>query len=273
MLVALQRNFSAAAEEKLSVREGYSVLWYKLKTWYGGEEALVKEIRRTVPPYMYEDVFVIYNERNLRRQQRSIIEQEILFDGCVFLTCKETEPLFRRLEKIPAVSRLIATGYLSMFPLMEKDARFLEAISGTDHIVRASYVLRESEDSYLYRVYGPLEYLADSIEKIRFSSRCAKTRRRLWGEDTVIPLGILAKEDVAQPVLYHGREMMLEPPGVSDAGHYMLLEIGKDAEGKNTYRCRESVTILPRGETMSAASGHAGVESVDAGSGKVPVAV
>ena len=26
------------------------MLWYKLKTWYGGEEALVKEIRRTVPP-------------------------------------------------------------------------------------------------------------------------------------------------------------------------------------------------------------------------------
>lgn len=35
---------------------GRRMLWYKLKTWYGGEEALVKEIRRTVPPYLYEDV-------------------------------------------------------------------------------------------------------------------------------------------------------------------------------------------------------------------------
>ncbi len=251
------------------------MLWYKLKTWRGGEEALVKEIRRTVPPYMYEDVFVLYNERNLRRQQRSIIEQEILFDGCVFLTCKEAEPLLGRLEKIPAVSRLIAAGYLSMFPLMEKDARFLEALSGNDHIVRASYVLRESDDSSLYRVCGPLEYLADSIEKIRFSSRCAKTRRRLWGEDTVIPLGIMTKEDVVQPVLYHGKEMLLKPPG---AGHYMLLEIRKDAEGKNTYRCRESVTILPRGEGSLITPAHAGIETAGAASagavsGRAPAAV
>ncbi len=246
------------------------VRWYKLKTWNGGEEALVKEIRRTVPPYLYEEVFVIYNERNLRRQQRNIIEQEVLFDGCVFLTCKDTEPLFRRLEKIPAISRLIATGYLSVVPLMEKDAQFLEAISGKDHVVRASYVLRESEDSSLYRVYGPLAYLTDHIEKIRFSSRCAKTRRMLWGEDTVIPLGILAREDVGREVLYHGKETVSKPPA---SDHYMLLEIGKDAEGKNTYRCRESVTILPRGDAAPVVAGRGEVENIDVESGKVPVAV
>ena len=49
------------------------MLWYKLKTWHGGEETLVKEIRRSVPPYLYNDVFVIYNERNLRRQQQNRI--------------------------------------------------------------------------------------------------------------------------------------------------------------------------------------------------------
>ena len=42
--------------------------WYLLKTWTGREEELVKEIRRTVPSYMYEDVFVIYTERIWRRQ-------------------------------------------------------------------------------------------------------------------------------------------------------------------------------------------------------------
>ncbi len=221
------------------------MLWYKLKTWYGGEEALVKEIRRTVPPYLYKEVFVIYNERNLRRQQRSMIELEPLFKGCVFLTCEGTESLFRRLDKIPAISRLIATGYLSMFPLMEQDARFLEAISGEDHVVHLSYVLREAVGSAYCRVYGPLEYLLDDIEKIRFSSRFAKTHKKLWGEDTVIPLGLLLDVDVGGKALYKGTEAVTEPPM---ADHYTVLEVGKDETGKNTYRVRETVTMIPRGE-------------------------
>ena len=221
------------------------MLWYKMKTWYGGEEALVKEIRRTVPPYLYKDVFVIYNERNLRRQQRSVIELEPLFKGCVFLTCEDTESLFRRLDKIPAISRLIATGYLSMFPLMEKDARFLEAISGEDHVVHLSYVLRESVGSAYCRVYGPLECLMDGIEKIRFSSRFAKTHKKLWGEDTVIPLGLLLDVDVGAKALYKGIEAMTEPPA---AAHYTILEVRKDENGKNSYRVCETVTMIPRGE-------------------------
>lgn len=217
------------------------MLWYKLKTWYGGEEALVKEIKRTVPPYLYEDVFVIYNERNLRKQKRSMIEQEPLFRGCVFLTCRETEPLFRRMEKIPAMSRLIATGYLSMFPLMEQDARFLEMISGPDHVVHVSYVLREENGSNYYRISGPLEYLTDGIEKIRFSSRFAKTRKRLWGEDTVLPLGILVNEDMEEKILYHGREILPECP---PADHYNILEIDKDAAGKNLYKTGRMVAVI-----------------------------
>ena len=223
------------------------MLWYKMKTWYGGEEALVKEIRRTVPPYLYKDVFVIYNERNLRRQQRSVIELEPLFKGCVFLTCEDTESLFRRLDKIPAISRLIATGYLSMFPLMEKDARFLEAISGEDHVVHLSYVLRESVGSAYCRVYGPLEYLLDGIEKIRFSSRFAKTHKKLWGEDTVIPLGLLLDVDVGEKALYKGIEAMTEPPA---ADHYTVLEVRKDENGKNSYRVCETVTMIRQEEEI-----------------------
>ena len=246
------------------------MLWYKLKTWYGGEEALVKEIRRTVPPYLYNDVFVIYNERNLRKQQRSVIEPEPLFKGCVFLTCEGTESLFRRLDKIPAISRLIATGYLSMFPLMEQDARFLEAISGRDHVVRISYVLRESVGSPYCRVYGPLEYLLDGVEKIRFSSRFAKTHKTLWGEDMVIPLGILLDVDIGGKAIYRGVETVAGPPA---ADHYTVLEVGKDRTGKNTYRVCETVTMLPRGEGMSILPAGSGAEDPAAEAGRAPVAV
>ena len=207
------------------------MLWYLMKTWAGGEEALVKEIRRTVPPYLYNEAFVIYNERNWRHQGRSVIQTEPLFKGCAFLTCEETEPLFGRLNRIPAMARLISTGYLSMFPLMEQDARFLEAISGNDHMVRTSYVLRESGTSNTYRVSGALEHLLGGIDKIRFSSRIAKTHKKLWGENMVIPLGFIVNEDIEQKVRYGETEVSLEMPE-----HYTLLEIDKDEQGKNRYR-------------------------------------
>lgn len=195
----------------------------------------MREIRRTVPPYLYKDVFVIYNERNLRRQQQSIIKREPLFKGCVFLTCEDTEPLFQRLEKIPSVSRMISSGYLSVFPLMKKDALFLESISGEDHVVHASCLIRETDDSCFYRVYGPLKYQADRIEKIRFSSRYAKTHRMLWGEDTLIPLGIMLNADVRGRILCEGVEVMSKS---LESSQYVRLEIDKDATGKNVYKSR-----------------------------------
>ncbi len=228
------------------------MLWYMIKTWADGEEALVKEIRRTVPPYMYQDVFLIFNERNWRHQGQSVIHVEPLFRGCVFLTCQETEPLFRRLERIPAMSRLISAGHLSMFPLMEQDARFLEEISGKDHVVRASYVLRESEESSIYRVSGPLESMMDNIEKIRFSSRIAKIRKMLWGEDVVIPLGFIVNEDIRQKVWYGDMQVTAELPD-----HYTLLEISKDEDGKNCYRAGSRVAAIP----------HEGTELPNRGSG------
>ncbi|RHQ13266.1 hypothetical protein DW974_17200 [Lachnospiraceae bacterium AM48-27BH] len=68
------------------------MLWYLLRTWPGREEMLVKEIQKTVPSYLYQEVFVIYNERIWRRQGESIIHAEPLFPGCVFLTCEKTDP-------------------------------------------------------------------------------------------------------------------------------------------------------------------------------------
>lgn len=224
--------------------------WYLMKTWAGGEEALVKEIQRTVPPYLYEEVFVLYNERIWRHQGQSSIQLEPLFKGCVFLTCRETEPLFRRLEQIPAMSRLIATGALSMFPLMDRDARFLAALSSKDHVVRVSYVLREpvqsvaysgadSEEIATYRVFGPLESLIHDIERIKFRTRTVKTHRKLWGEDMTIVLGIIANEDLEQNLRHGNLGISPELPS-----HYTILEIGKDAEGKNVYRAGGEVRVM-----------------------------
>lgn len=217
------------------------MLWYLLKTWQGREEDLVKEIRRTVPPYMYEEVFVIYNERIWRRQGRSIIHTEPLFKGYVFLTCRETEPLFRRMDKIPAMSRLITLGSLSMFPLMERDAEFLEQISGEDHVVRLSYALREG-DGGIYKVAGPLAGCLSAVAGIEFRKRFARIEKKLWGENCTIVLGLVLDDDIGRKLICGGLEVSVEMPDL-----YILLEISRSGEGKACYREVKRLAVVRGG--------------------------
>lgn len=64
--------------------------WYLLKTWIGREEEVAGEIRRNVPNDLYNECFVIYQERIWRKQQRSTVQLKSVFPGCIFLTCQDT---------------------------------------------------------------------------------------------------------------------------------------------------------------------------------------
>lgn len=207
--------------------------WYLLRTWIGREEELVKEIRRTVPPHLYHEAFVIYNERIWRRQGKNVVHVEPLFKGCVFLTCKDAEPLFCRLERAPSMPRLMAAGGVDAFPLTDEDGEFLRRVSGEDHVVRLSRLLKEDgeeNDNGAYRISGPLEDCAADIEHIEFRKRFVKLRRRLWGEDRTFALGMVLKEDLEQGVAYENLKLSVEPPG-----RYGVLAVESNGEGKKTY--------------------------------------
>lgn len=188
--------------------------WYLLKTWIGKEEDLVNEIRRTVPPSMYHECFVIYHERIWRKQQRSVVHMELLFPGYVFLTSKETGSLFHGLGQIPAIAGLMICGGLTILPMMKEDGEFLTKISGKDHIVRLSYVLKDDQGQ-VCRVSEPLEVCKDYIERYQFKKRYAMVRHRLWGEEQAIVLGIILKEDAEQKLLYENMRTSVKMPDTS----------------------------------------------------------
>lgn len=172
--------------------------WYLMKTWVGKEEELIKEIRREVPAYLYQECFIIRQERIWRKQQKSIIHTEPLFPGCVFLTCKNREnqkSLVSRMEQIPAIARLISCGCLTFFPMIEEDAQFLERISGQAHTVKLSYVFK-NEQGNICTLSEPLKLCQGQIERMQFKKRYAMVRHRLWGEERVMVLGIVLKEDI-----------------------------------------------------------------------------
>jgi transcription antitermination factor NusG len=192
-------------------RDESPVQWYLLKTWVGREAELIKEIRRTVPPYMYGECFVIRQERIWRKQQRSVVHVEPLFPGCVFLTCRETGQLFKRLEQIPSMAGLMAHGSLTVLPMMKEDVDFLTKISGPDHMVRLSYVTK-NEQGQICNMSDPLKACQGQIERYQFKKRYAMVRHWLWGEEQAIVMGIILKEDAERKLLYENMEVSVEIP-------------------------------------------------------------
>lgn len=178
--------------------------WYLLKTWAGREEELVREIRRTVPDTLCKECFVIEQERIWIRQKKNILHREKLFPGCVFLTCPSSEPILSRIERIPAVARWVAGRSLNILRMTEEDGKFLEDLSGKEHRVRLSYVLKD-EKGNICKLSEPLNQYQDQIERIQFKKRYAMIRHKLWGEERIFVLGILLKEDINQEYLLDGR--------------------------------------------------------------------
>ena len=215
------------------------VQWYLLKTWAGREEELVREVQKIVPPQMYEECFVIWQERIWRKQQKSIVHMEPLFPGCVFLTCREREAgaegkdlpgnkavagnqaaagsedvaeneavtenrsLLQSLEKIPAAAQMMAGGVFTILPMTGEDGQFLEKISGDEHVVRLSYVQKDEEGN-ICKLSEPLKVFQGQVERYQFKKRYAMVRHRLWGEERTFVLGIVLNEDGGEKFRYSG---------------------------------------------------------------------
>lgn len=200
--------------------------WYLLKTWTGREEELVRVIRRAVPEALCKECFLIEQERIWIRQKRNIFHRELLFPGCVFLTCQKSESMLSHIERIPAIAKWIAEGSLNILHMMEEDGRFLEELAGQDHRVKLSYVWKD-EQGEIYRLSEPLKRYQGQIERIQFKKRYAMIRHRLWGENRTFVLGILLKEDIHQEYLLNGRltEKMFDEYGLSEDAKMPLVEM------------------------------------------------
>lgn len=207
----------------ITERERRFMKWYLLKTWEGREEALAEEIRKKLPSCFYKDCFVIYQERIWRKQQRSVVHVEKLFPGYVFLTSEKNIfydekysflscPVLSCPEEFPALAGLAACGDLTILPMAEKDAEFLEKISGDDHMVKLSCVLKD-ENGRICNISDPLRSCLGQVERYHFKKRYAMVRRQLWGEDQAIAMGILLKEDVDEKLLYEDREISVKMSG------------------------------------------------------------
>lgn len=192
--------------------------WYFVKTWVGREEELARKICRTIPNHRIQECFVIYQERIWRKQQKSIVHVEPLFPGCVFLTGAIAR---EQMEE----TKVMGNHGLHLFPMMQEDARFLEKISGKEHIVKLSYVQKD-EKGNICRLSEPLNGCREEIERMQYKKRYAMVRHRLWGEEKILVLGILLKEDMNSQLLdERGRTVLFVDSAVSTVREVLTEEM------------------------------------------------
>ena len=120
--------------------------------------------------------------------------KEILQDSCM-PSCNVEESRRQKAEQAAAGAEDILWGRRWNFlPLMQEDARFLERISGEEHVVKLSYVQKD-EEGMVCGLSEPLKVCQGQIERFQFKKRYAMVRHKLWGEEQVLVLGILLQED------------------------------------------------------------------------------
>lgn len=213
-------------------------MWYVMQTLTGKEEELIMFIRERIPSELYYDCFVIYYERIWRKQQESIVHIERLFPGYVFIISDEPVPLFLQLRKIPAMSKLMADGEYTFLPLNKEEEKFLESISGDQHVIRLSYVETDGRGN-VGKIFGPLNVQRSQVIKYQFKKRYALVRVKLLGEEKKVALGILLAEDIRQEISY-GK---VEAPQDLDKIH-QLLHKQEIEEKKTLFQVGDHITVI-----------------------------
>lgn len=176
-------------------------MWYVMQTMTGQEEELVGLVRILVPSCLYTDCFVAYHERIWRKMQQSVVHVERLFPGYVFIITDNPEELYLELKKVPAMSKLIASGKCDFLPIEKEEETFFSDMLSQDHVVRLSYVETDGK-GHVSHIFGPLEKYKRQVERYQFKKRYAIVRLQMLGQEKTVALGIILKEDVRQEVLY-----------------------------------------------------------------------
>ena len=95
--------------------------------------------------------------------------------------------MYRRLKKIDAFTRILKTGDVYT-PISSEEERFIETLSGDDHVVETSIGVIEGDKIIIKR--GPLYGLEGSIIKINRHKRIAIIRAEFMGGPREIKVGL-----------------------------------------------------------------------------------
>lgn len=161
-------------------------MWYVVQVRTGDELKISNRLKLEVKADD-EDIFVPLYERRkcIKGEWRRVTTP--LFPGYIFFQTNDVEGMYRRLYKIDAFTRVLKTGECYS-PIAPEEERFIETLTGDDHIVETSIGVIEGDRVIIKR--GPLYGLEGSIVKINRHKRIAIIKADFMGGQREVKVGL-----------------------------------------------------------------------------------
>ena len=161
-------------------------MWYVVQVRTGDELKISNRLQFEVKSDD-EEIFVPLFERRkcIKGEWRRVTTP--LFPGYVFFQTNDVEGMYRRLNKLDAFTKVLKTGDCYS-PIAPEEERFIETLTGDDHIVETSIGVIEGDRVIIKR--GPLYGLEGSIVKINRHKRIAIIKADFMGGQREVKVGL-----------------------------------------------------------------------------------
>ena len=161
-------------------------MWYVVQVRTGDELKISSRLKLEIKTDD-EDIFVpLFERRKCIRGEWTRVTTP-LFPGYIFFQTNDVLDMYKRLKKIDAFTRILMTGD-TYTPISSEEERFIETLTGDDHIVETSVGVIEGDQIIIKR--GPLYGLEGSIIKINRHKRIAIIRAEFMGGPREIKVGL-----------------------------------------------------------------------------------
>lgn len=162
-------------------------MWYVVQVFTGTEEKTRLQCQNSISSDVIEDCFIPYYEEKKHIRGEWVIQKKILFPGYLFFITTEIEKLYRELQYIQGLTKLLKTGE-DVVSLTEEEVNFLISFGGKEQIVPLSEGI--IVNSKVKVLSGPLVGREGYIRKIDRHKRKALLEIAMFGRMLKVQMGL-----------------------------------------------------------------------------------
>lgn len=162
-------------------------MWYVVQVRTGTEEKMKSQCLKAIDRQILEQCFVPYYEEKKRYQGSWHTEKRILFPGYVFMVSGRLADLYKGLQKVTGMTKLLGTGE-EIVPLTEEEVNLLKKMGAGEKPVGLSTGIIENGTVMI--TDGPLAGMEGCIRKIDRHKRKAWLEVEMFGRTTQMEAGL-----------------------------------------------------------------------------------
>ncbi len=173
----------------LRTEMGERAMWYVIQTLGGEEERTADMIKKRVPSYYIEDCFIPKRERMKKFHGCWNKVEEILFHGYVFVVSQQPEGLYRELQQVPRLTKILGREKDYFIALNEEEKQLVQGIGDKEHRTPLSKIA-VTEGNMVRVIDGPLKDYVGNVVKINLHKREVAVKVTFMGRELELFMGV-----------------------------------------------------------------------------------